>query len=124
MRTASAAPTAFNPRGLKVLDKNGRPFTEGCRVRFVLPGHHVNRFSGTGTVAGIDELGGVVIDSDAPIDVRDRNGAVVDRVTRHHAGVGEWHATGPHAGARVTAGTLGDPHEHGAWPVFIEITAD
>jgi hypothetical protein len=72
--------TAFNPGRYPIVDRNGRPFTPGCRVRFVLPSYYVNTFSDTGTLASpFDVYGGVTIRADHEHSVYDNRGYVVDR---------------------------------------------
>jgi hypothetical protein len=113
--------TAFNPGRYPIVDRNGRPFTPGCRVKFVLPSYYVNTFSDTGTLASpFDVYGGVTIRADHEHSVYDNRGYVVDR--RHEVyATSRYQYEGAYRGHRVTAAGLGDPHEHGVTLTYVEV---
>ena len=113
--------TTFNPGRTPVVDCNGRPFTPGCRVKFVLPSYFVNTFSDTGTLASpFDVYGGVIIRADHEHNCYDSRGCVVDR--RHEVyATSRYQYEGAHQGHRVTAAGLGDPYEHGVTRTYVEI---
>ncbi|QAY80254.1 hypothetical protein [Sphingosinicella sp. BN140058] len=113
--------TPFNESRYPVLDRKGRPFTPGCRIRYVLPSYYINTKAGTGTISKIDRYGGVYYEADKPEQVLDRCGACRDVRTAQYATVGDYQSSGQFAGSWLTVGTLGDPHEHGETDVFIEV---
>ncbi|MBD2745913.1 hypothetical protein IC232_04290 [Microvirga sp. BT688] len=116
--------TPFNPGNAPIVDCNGRPFTPGCRVRFVLPSHYINTFSDTGTlISNFDPFGGVTIRADNEHNYHDRTGNIAGR--RHEVyATSRYHSDGAFAGHRVTLAGLGDPYEHGVQRIYVEITDD
>jgi len=113
--------TAFNQSSKPVLDRNGSPFTPGCRVRFELPSYYINTFADEGVLAsGFDRYGGFTILADHEHNVHDRNGFIVCRRREVYA-TSRYHYHGPFAGNNVTASELGDPFEHGVTKTFVEI---
>lgn len=116
--------TPFNPGNVAIVDCNGRPFTPGCRVKFVLPSHYINTFSDTGTlVSNFDPYGGVTIRADSEHNYYDERGYIAGR--RHEVyATSRYHSEGAYSGHRVTLAGLGDPYEHGVQQTYVEITAD
>lgn len=112
--------TLFNPGNAPIVDCNSRPFTPGCRVRFVLPSHYINTFSDTGTlISSFDPYGGVTIRADNEHNYHDRTGNIVGR--RHEVyATSRYHSDGAYAGHRVTIAGLGDPYEHGITQTYVE----
>lgn len=113
--------TKFNAGQYPVVDRNGKPFTPECRVRFRVPTYFINTVSGEGTMMSIDEYGGCTMLSDVSLGIRDRNGAEVGRRRELYSPMAEYKYDGPHAKKRVTVRSLGDPHEHGTTECFIEV---
>jgi hypothetical protein len=116
--------TPFDPGNAPIVDCNGRPFTPGCRVKFVLPSYYINTFSDAGTlISNFDPYGGVTIRSDNEHNYHDEKGYIAGR--RHEVyATSRYQYAGTHAGHRVTAAGLGDPHEHGVTQTYVEIIDD
>lgn len=113
--------TSFNAGNYPVVDCNGKPFTPGCRIRFVIPTYYINTAAGTGTLTRIDQYGGCYIVSDEPLSVYDRNGFVREKRREQYTPMADYQIEGPHEGKRVTAKGIGDRHEHGLTKTFIEV---
>ncbi|QRM34905.1 hypothetical protein [Microvirga sp. VF16] len=116
--------TPFNPGNAPIVDCNGRPFTPGCRVKFVLPSYYINTFSDTGAlISNFDPYGGVTIRADHEHNYHDERGNIAGR--RHEVyATSRYHSDGAFEGHRVTLAGLGDPHEHGVTQTYVEVIDD
>lgn len=108
--------TAFNQARYPVLDRNGRPFTPGCRVRFRAPYHYINTSEGAGTVVGINPNGTIAIESDEPWPPYGGNG----KNRRVSCGT-RFQYSGPFRGCALAQTYVGDPFEHGQTECFVEV---
>jgi hypothetical protein len=116
--------TTFNPGNTPLVDCNGKPFTPGCRVKFVLPSYYINTISDTGTLASnFDAYGGVTIRADQEHNYYDRSGGIAGRRHEIYA-TSRYCSNGAYEGHRVTLAGLGDPHEHGVTQTYVEIIED
>jgi hypothetical protein len=111
----------FNKCRYPIVDRNGYPFTPRCRVRFVLPDHHVKTVADEGVlISGFDEFGGCNILADHEHNIYDSRGFIQGRRREKYA-TSLYQYNGPLRGYCVTAGQLGDPFEHGVTTTFVEI---
>ncbi len=107
-----------------VADANGKPLWIGCRIEFKLQSHYINTVAGEGEFKEVDMYGGTTFVSDAPMNVYDRNGFIVDKRRNQYAACNEYQSAGAYKGFRLTRGRLGDPFEHGQVDTFIQLIDD
>lgn len=110
--------TEFNRSKYPVVDRNGKPFTPGCRVKFRVQTHYINTIDGNGAVIDIDSFGSVLITSDRPVTKYGPQGGYRTSEIPFST---KYAYNGPYHGKLVCSYRLGDPHEHGTTECYVEI---
>lgn len=105
-------------------DADGKPFWIGCRISFRIASHYINTVAGEGTFKNVDMYGGVSFVSDTPLNVHDRNGAIVDKRQDQYDNLGTYQTDGPYKGFVLMAKKLGDRHEHGQTDLHFRVIDD
>ena len=98
------------------VDRNGDALEVGDRVEFVDSYYYINLHQGTGRIRAFTQHGGIEITTDQPMKHCDRNGATVRMGT-------DWYFPCSYDAdqrLRVAARRIGDPHEHGEYPCWVE----
>ena len=114
--------TEFNFGRFPVVDRNGRPFTPDCRVRFRVLVHHLQFAEGEGIVTCFDEMGGAHLRADRPVSVYDDRGAKIGERRNIYSWVGEYFSGDSWRDRRrVTSVKVYDPLDGGSTECFLEV---
>lgn len=104
----------------QVFDRNMVEILPGQKVRARWPYYYINTRTDEGVVKAIDTYGGVTITTDHPVPHVDRQGFIAHEEPWFYFPSRYNHEKQ----AYVASDSVGDPYEHGAIPIWIEVLSE